>query len=209
MASKCLLCQEIFSSQKRLVIHERAKHRNNKIIPHRRSLIQPLLEQITFYQDAFIVLIKKRLGFNRHAVGAKQVSINAFPENIFVFLFEHVPSFRYSPIQWKYSCLFQGEAGEHRLKQLVNYDYWNIQQDPNLKTVDYVLFMDHVSSYSINFIWLQSELEENANSREFSDRPAETQENQPKSQEPNPQVHDIDSHKNSSNNIELTQSKDR
>ncbi|CAG8495435.1 3932_t:CDS:2 [Gigaspora rosea] len=183
MASKCLLCQEIFPSQKRLVIHERAKHRNNKIIPHCHSLTQPLLEQITFYQDAFIVLIKKRLGFNRHAVGAKQVSINAFPENIF------------------------GEAGEHRLKQLVNYDYWNIQQDPNLKTVDYVLFMDHVSSYSINFIWLQSELEENANSREFSDRPAETQENQPKSQEPNPQVHDIDSHKNSSNNIELTQSR--
>ncbi|CAG8465289.1 9815_t:CDS:2, partial [Gigaspora rosea] len=27
-----------------------------------------------------------------------------------------------------------GEASEHRLKQLVNYDYWNIWQDPKLKT---------------------------------------------------------------------------
>ncbi|CAG8786000.1 17300_t:CDS:2, partial [Gigaspora rosea] len=135
-----------------------------------------------------------RLGFNRHAVGAKQVSINAFPENMF------------------------GEAGKHRLKQLVNYDYWNIRQDPNLKTVGYGLFMDHDSSYSINFIWSQSELKENgyifqygtvtckfiADSREFSDWYG-IWKNQPKSQEPNPQVHDIDSRKNSLNNIELTQ----
>ncbi|CAG8491229.1 21517_t:CDS:2 [Cetraspora pellucida] len=111
MASKCQLCQEIFSSQKN--------------------------HQITFYQDAFIVLIKKRLGFNRHSVGAKQVSINAFPENIF------------------------GEAGEQRLKQLMNYDYWHIQQDPKLKTIGYVLFIDHESSYSVNFSWSQSELKEN------------------------------------------------
>ena len=88
-----------FSSQKRLVIHERAKHQNNKIIPHRYSLIQLLFEQITFYQNAFIVLIKKCLGFNRHSVGTKQVSINAFSENIFVYLFEHEPSFWYSPVQ--------------------------------------------------------------------------------------------------------------
>lgn len=54
-----------------------------------------------------------------------------------------------------------GEASEHRLKQLVNYDYWNIQQDPKLKTVGYVLFMNHDSSYSINFIWSQLELKEN------------------------------------------------
>ena len=161
MANKCQLCKEIFPSRKKLVIHERVKHRNNKIIPHRYLLIQPPLEQITFYQDAFIVLIKKRLGFNRHSIGAKQVSINAFPGNIFVYLFESEPSFRYSSVQRKYSCSFQGEAGEQRLKQLVNYDYWNVRQDPKLKTKGYVLFMDNESSYEVTFSWSQSELKEN------------------------------------------------
>ncbi|CAG8572591.1 33280_t:CDS:1 [Racocetra persica] len=151
MASKCQLCQEIFSSRKKLVTHKRIKHRNNKIIPHCNLLIQPLLEQITFYQDAFIVLVKKCLGFNRHSIGAKQVSIHAFSENIFIFLFENEPSFRYSPVQQKYSCFFQGEAGEQRLKQLVNYDNWNVRQDPKLKTIGYVLFMDNENSYGVNF----------------------------------------------------------
>ncbi|CAG8488880.1 20534_t:CDS:2, partial [Gigaspora rosea] len=124
MASKCQLCNEIFSLRKKLVIHERIKHQNNKTIPHHYLLNQPPLEQIIFYQDAFIVLIKNHLGFNRHSIGTKQVSINAFSENIFVYIFENEPSFRYS------------EAGEHRLKQLVNYDYWNVWQDPKLKTKD-------------------------------------------------------------------------
>ncbi|CAG8579961.1 10135_t:CDS:2 [Gigaspora rosea] len=127
MANKCQLCKEIFPSRKKLVIHERVKHRNNKIIPHR----------------------------------AKQVSINAFPENIFVYLFESEPSFRYSSVQRKYSCSFQGEAGEQRLKQLVNYDYWNVRQDPKLKTKGYVLFMNNESSYEVTFSWSQSELKEN------------------------------------------------
>ncbi|RIB07550.1 hypothetical protein C2G38_2052817 [Gigaspora rosea] len=161
MASECQLCQEIFSSRKDLVTHERIKHRNNKIIPHRKTLLQPPLEQVTFYQDAFIVLIKKRLGFNRHSIGTKQVSINAFPENIFVYLFEHEPSFRYSPVQRKYSCSFQGEAGEQRLKQLVNYDHWNVRQDPKLRTIGYVLFMDNEGSYGVSFSWSQSEFKEN------------------------------------------------
>ncbi|RIB02085.1 hypothetical protein C2G38_2255807 [Gigaspora rosea] len=161
MANKCQLCKEILSSQKKLVIHEKIKHRNNKIIPHRKLLIQPSLEQITFYQDAFIVLVKKHLGFSRHSIGAKQVSIHAFPKNIFVFLFENEPSFRYNPVQRKYFCFFQGEAGEQRLKQLVNYDNWNMRQDPKLKTIGYVLFMDNESSYRVNFSWAQLEFREN------------------------------------------------
>src|SRR5260364_429216 len=99
MTSKCQLCQESFFTRKELVIHERTRHRNNKIIPHCYLLIQPPFEQIMIYQDAFVILFKKRLGFNRHSVGAKQVSINTFPENIFVYLFENEPSFRYSPVQ--------------------------------------------------------------------------------------------------------------
>ncbi|RIB08516.1 hypothetical protein C2G38_2251967 [Gigaspora rosea] len=126
MTSKCQLCQESFSTRKELVIHERTRHRNNKIIPHRYLLIQPPFEQIMIYQDAFIILIKKHFGFNRHSFSGKQ-----------------------------------GEVGEQRLKQLINYDYWNVQQNLKLKTKGYVLFMDNDSSYKVTFSWTQLELKEN------------------------------------------------
>ena len=61
---KCLLCEQNFSSRNKLLTHERNKHRNNKIIPHHILLFLPPLDLLVFYQDAFIVLIKKRLGFN-------------------------------------------------------------------------------------------------------------------------------------------------
>src|SRR5204862_2168972 len=108
---ECSLCQQNFSSRNKLLIHERNKHRNNKVIPHRTSLTLPSFEHIVYYQDAFIVLIKKRLGFNRHSIGSKRLSIDAFPETIFVHLFENEPTFRYSPVQRKYFCQFQGKAG--------------------------------------------------------------------------------------------------
>ncbi|CAG8810367.1 36906_t:CDS:2, partial [Racocetra persica] len=134
---KCQLCQAIFPSRKELIAYERIKHRINKTIPHRKLLNQPLLEQVVFYQDALIVFIKKCFGFNRYSIGTKQVSINAFPENIF------------------------GEDGELQSKQLVNYDYLNVLQDPKLKTISYVLFKDHDSSYVVNFSWSRSEFKEN------------------------------------------------
>ncbi|CAG8636787.1 6733_t:CDS:2, partial [Racocetra persica] len=95
------------------------------------------------------------------------------------------------PVQQKYSCVFQGKAGEQRLKQLINYDYWNIRQDPKLKTIGYVLFVDNESSYEVNFSWSQSELKENncifqcgtvtckflSDSGEFFDQPAVPQTN--------------------------------
>ena len=68
---KCSLCQQNFSSRNKLLAHERNKHRNNKIIPHRTSLFLPSFELLVYYQDAFIVLIKKWLGFNRHSIGSK------------------------------------------------------------------------------------------------------------------------------------------
>ena len=78
MTFNCCLCQETFSLRKQLLTHERTKHWNNKIIPHLHLLLQPSFEQLVFYQDAFIILIKKHLGFNRHSVRSKQLSINAF-----------------------------------------------------------------------------------------------------------------------------------
>ena len=111
------LCQKNFPSKNKLLIHERSKHWNNKIIPHHTSLILPSFEHIVYYQNAFIVLIKKRLGFNRHSIGSKRLLINAFPETIFVHLFENEPTFQYSPTKRKYFCQFHGKAGEERLKQ--------------------------------------------------------------------------------------------
>ncbi|CAG8496725.1 19440_t:CDS:2, partial [Gigaspora rosea] len=113
-----------------------------------------------------------------------------------------------------------GEAGEQRLKQLVNYDYWNVRQDPKLKTKGYVLFMDNEDSYQVTFGWSQSELKENdrifqcgtatckfvADSGEFSEQPAIIPTNLVTSQAlSSPQVHNIDSSKNSLNNISSSQ----
>ena|SRR2546429_3361774 len=151
--NECPLCQQKFSSRNKLSIHERKKHRNNKVIPHRASLSSPSLELVIYYQNAFIVLIKKRLGFNRRSIGSKRLSIDAFPETIFVHLFENEPTFRYSPTQQKYSCQFQGKAGEERLKQIFNYEYWYFRQDPETKTMGYVLFVNYEETYKVNFSW--------------------------------------------------------
>src|SRR6266496_2441904 len=119
---KCCLCQETLPSRKQLLIHERTKHRNNKTIPHHSLLFQPSSEQLIFYQDAFIILIKKRLGFNRHSVRFKRLSINAFPENIFVYLFQDEPSFSWTQAELvennqifqcgTVTCKFTTDSGE-------------------------------------------------------------------------------------------------
>ncbi len=158
---KCCLCQETLPSRKQLLIHERTKHRNNKTIPHHSLLLQPSSEQLIFYQDAFIILIKKRLGFNRHSVGFKRLSINAFPENIFVYLFQDEPSFRYNSALRKYCCIFKDKMGEERLKQILNYEYWNYRQDSKTKTTGYVLFVNYEETYEVTFSWTQAELVEN------------------------------------------------
>ncbi|GBB89609.1 hypothetical protein RclHR1_16340005 [Rhizophagus clarus] len=161
MTFKCCLCQKIFSLRKQLLSHERVKHRNNKTIPHRHLLSQPSVEQLISYQDAFIILIKKRLGFNRHSVGSKRLSINVFPEKIFVYLFQNEPLFRYNSALRKYHCKFKGEAGELRLKQILNYEHWNCRQDPKTNTTGYVLFANYEGIYEVTFSWAQTELVEN------------------------------------------------
>ena len=161
MAFKCSICQEAFSLRKQLLTHERTKHRNNKTIPHLQLLLQPSFEQLVFYQDAFIILIKKRLGYSRHSVGSKRLSINAFPENVFVYLFQSELTFRYNSALRKYRCTFKGEAEEGRLKQILNYEYWNCQQDPQTKTTGYVLFVNYEEVYEVSFSWTQTELVEN------------------------------------------------
>jgi len=161
MAFKCCICQETFSLRKILITHERTKHRNNKTIPHLHLLLQPSYEQLVSYQDAFIILIKKRLSYSRHSLGYKRLSINAFPENVFIYLFQNEPSFRYNSALRRYRCTFKGEAGEGRLKQILNYEHWNQRQDPITKTTGYVLFANYEGVYEVSFSWVQAELVEN------------------------------------------------
>ncbi|PKB93527.1 hypothetical protein RhiirA5_441040 [Rhizophagus irregularis] len=117
------------------------------------------------YISSFIILIKKKLGFSRHAVGKKCFSIETFPENIFVYLFKDEENFKYSSAKHKYQCYFRGLAGETRLKQIFQYDQWNFRQNPLTNTKGYVLLEDYKNTYQIKFMWNQTVLSEN--NREF------------------------------------------
>ena len=104
-AESCLLCSKIYDTKKKLQSHERNKHKNNKFIPHRHILCQPSEETLSFYRDTVIIRLKKSLGFNRHSIGKKHITIDAFPESVFLSLFENDASFKYIPSQRKYLCV--------------------------------------------------------------------------------------------------------
>ena len=72
---------------------------------------------------------------------------------IVLHFFENEPTFRYSPTQRKYYCQFEGKTGEERLKQILNYEYWNVRQDPKTNTTGYVLFVNYMGTYKVNFSW--------------------------------------------------------
>ena len=165
MASVCKLCFKVFTNYQKLLAHERSKHRNNKIIPHFYSLVQPSSDQMFYYINSFIVLVKKKLGFSRHAIGKKHLSIDTFPENVFVYLFKDEETFRYSPAKRKYQCYFEGSAGATRLKQIFQYDHWDFRQNPLTNTTGYVLLEDYENKYQVKFTWNQTILSEN--NREF------------------------------------------
>ncbi|POG76835.1 hypothetical protein GLOIN_2v1474312 [Rhizophagus irregularis DAOM 181602=DAOM 197198] len=77
----------------------------------------------------------------------------------------------------------KSEAGEQRLKQILNYEHWNCCQDLKTNTTGYVLFVNYEGIYGVTFSWAQNELVENdrifqcgtvtctftTNSREFVD----------------------------------------
>ncbi|EXX54720.1 hypothetical protein GLOIN_2v1842188 [Rhizophagus irregularis DAOM 181602=DAOM 197198] len=166
MASfRCKLCFKDFTTLQKLLTHERNKHRHNKMVPHFYSLVQPSSEQMSYYINSFIVLVKKRLGFSRHAVGKKRLSIETFPEHVFVYFFKDEETFKYSPARHKYQCHFEGFAGATRLKQIFFYDYWDFRQHPLTNTKGYVLLEDYENKYQVKFTWNQTILTEN--NREF------------------------------------------
>jgi hypothetical protein len=166
LSISCKLCFKAFTTYQKLLVHERNKHLHNKTIPHFYSFSQPSSEQMFCYISSFIVLIKKKLGFSRHAVGKKRFSIETFPENIFVYLFKDEENFKYSPAKHKYQCYFRGLAGETRLKQIFQYDQWSFRQNPLTNTKGYVLLEDYENTYQVKFMWNQTVLSEN--NREFT-----------------------------------------
>jgi hypothetical protein len=162
----CKLCFKAFTTYQKLFVHERNKHSHNKTIPHFYSLSRLSSEQMFFYINSLIVLIKKKLDFSRHSIGKKRLSIDIFPENIFVYLFKDEENFRYSSAKYKYQCYFRGLGGETRLKQILRYDQWSFRQNPLTNTKGYVLLEDYENMYQVKFIWNQTVLSEN--NREFT-----------------------------------------
>jgi len=51
--------------------------------------------------------------------------------------------------------------GEERLKQILNYEYWNYRQDSKTKTIGYVLFVNYEETYEVTFSWTQAKLVKN------------------------------------------------
>ncbi|CAG8837216.1 15708_t:CDS:1, partial [Cetraspora pellucida] len=154
-----------FMIHQKLLAHERSKHANNKMIPHFYLLSQPTSEQLLYYINSVIVLVKKKLGFSKNFIGKKRFSIETFPENIFVYLFRNEKKFKYSSVNHKYQCCFEGSTGVTRLNQIFYYNYWNFRQNPITNTKEYVLLEDYENIYQIKFTWNQTTLLEN--NREF------------------------------------------
>src|SRR4051794_26395659 len=157
----CLLCSKIYDARKKLQSHERTKHKNNKLIPHRHILCQPSDETLSFYRDTVIIRLKKTLGFNRHSIGKKHITIDAFLENVFLFLFENENSFKYIPNQRKYQCILEGAIGEERLKNIFKYEQIEFRKNESTSTQGYILLEDSDGQYKIIFIWKQKEWKEN------------------------------------------------
>ncbi|GBC00912.1 hypothetical protein RclHR1_00400026 [Rhizophagus clarus] len=121
---------------------------------------------MSYYIDSFNVLDKKKLGFSRHAVGKKHLTIETFPEHVFVYLFKDEETFKYSPSIHKYQCYFDRFSGATRLKQIFQYDHWDFRKNPITNTKGYVLLEDYENKYQVKFTWSQTILSEN--NREFT-----------------------------------------
>ena len=110
------ICFRILQTYQKLLAYKRNKHLHNKIVPHFYLLPQSFSEQMFYYINSFIILIKKKLGFSRYAIGKKRLSIKTFSENVFVYLFKNEEIFKYNPARHKYLYYFEGFAKAIKLK---------------------------------------------------------------------------------------------
>ncbi|RIA87159.1 hypothetical protein C1645_828179 [Glomus cerebriforme] len=138
-------------------------HNKEKIINTYIAELSRITTYCSYYNYASFLREIELL--NLHAVGKKRLSIETFPENVFVYLFKDEETFKYSPAKHQYQCYFEGFAGATRLKQIFRYDQWDFRQHPLTNTKGYVLLEDYENKYQVKFIWSQSTLSEN--NREF------------------------------------------
>ncbi|RHZ75810.1 hypothetical protein Glove_209g40 [Diversispora epigaea] len=108
-----------------------------------------------------IIRLKSSLGFNRHLIEKKHIVIDAFPESVFLSLFENENSFKYIPSQRKYQCILEGVVGGEILKSILKYDQVIFRENKNTSTKGYILLEDNDGQYKLTFIWRQKEWKEN------------------------------------------------
>ena len=137
--------------------YKRTKHKNNKLIPYCHILCQPSDKTLSFYQDTVIICLKKTLRFNRHLIGKKHITIDAFLESVFLSLFENEESFKYILSQRKYQCILEGAIGGKRLKNIFKYEQIVFCKNKSTSTQGYILLEDGDGQYKIIFIWKQKE----------------------------------------------------
>ncbi|RIB26202.1 hypothetical protein C2G38_2065536 [Gigaspora rosea] len=100
----CLLCSKTYDTKKKLQSHERNKHKNNKLIPHRHLLCKPSDDTLLFYQDTIIIRLKNK--------------------KVFLSLFENEQNFKYIP----------STKGKEKLKRIFKYDEIIFCEDINTST---------------------------------------------------------------------------
>ncbi|CAG8826044.1 5805_t:CDS:2 [Gigaspora margarita] len=99
----------------------------------------PIKERICvcfYYEivDKIFEYARNSFGFNRHSIGKKHITIDAFPDNVFLSLFENEENFKYMPSQQKYQCVLEGTGGEEKLKRIFKYDEIIFREDINTST---------------------------------------------------------------------------
>ncbi|PKC55737.1 hypothetical protein RhiirA1_475107 [Rhizophagus irregularis] len=94
-------------------------------------LCQPSDETLSFYRDTII----------------KHITIDAFPESVFLFLFENEDNFKYIPSQRKYQCIFESSTGAEKLKSIFKYNEIIFRENINTSTQGYILFEDNNGQY--------------------------------------------------------------
>ncbi len=117
---------------------------------------------MSFFRDTIIIRLKNSLGFSRHSVGKKHISIDRFSENVFLFLFENETNFKYISSQWKYQCILEGAVDEKWLKSIFKYNQIVFCENINTSTWKYILFENNDGQFKVIFSWKQKELKENA-----------------------------------------------
>jgi len=155
-----MLCTRCYSTKASLMAHEKCKHLNNKRIPHFDQLPPTTVFDATQFRNSFVVQIKRRLQFNRRSSRKKTLTIEPFPERLFISLFASETSFTYNSSQRKYTCTFNGSSDSIRLGRILQIQNWNTKKNLQTGTTAYVLAEKNGTTYPIAFCWKEQNYKE-------------------------------------------------